>query len=140
MFFCPLLFPGTHTPACACVRVCVRACVCACVPVCACMYVCVCVCVCVCVRVCACVCVRVCVRACVWPTLCLSYVDTGCANVICSDKTGTLTQNVMTVTDIYTAEGGIAKVIEQLYCDDQDFPLLLFTTIISCSICLAFHL
>lgn len=36
---------------------------------------------------------------------------TGCANVICSDKTGTLTKNEMTVTHIYTADGLLAEVI-----------------------------
>jgi len=34
----------------------------------------------------------------------------GCASVICSDKTGTLTKNEMTVTQIFTADGHYAEV------------------------------
>ncbi len=38
------------------------------------------------------------------------FPHSGCVNVICSDKTGTLTKNEMTVTHIYTADGLLAEV------------------------------
>lgn len=38
------------------------------------------------------------------------YFNVGCVNVICSDKTGTITNNEMTVTTIITSDGYYADV------------------------------
>jgi P-type E1-E2 ATPase len=38
------------------------------------------------------------------------FFFSGCVNVICSDKTGTITKNEMTVTVIVTSDGYLAEV------------------------------
>ena len=43
-------------------------------------------------------------------------VDVGCVDVICSDKTGTLTKNEMTVTQLFTADEQTAEVSLVLHC------------------------
>lgn len=46
--------------------------------------------------------------------------SSGCCNVICSDKTGTLTKNEMTVTHIFTSDGLRAEVLCRCFFKQQN--------------------
>ncbi|NXF02919.1 AT2C2 ATPase, partial [Smithornis capensis] len=53
-----------------------------------------------------------------------NFAASGCCNVICSDKTGTLTANEMTVTRLVTSDGFQAEVSGVGYSGDGNVSLL----------------